>query len=191
MRVYVPLTLPGLARLHRTGQAGPAPLTAYAVTPALRAWYQGGGDEELEYAAFDRAAEASLRLLAAATTAAPDAPDDAGGAPPPRRVVLAADVPERTVQPTPATPDQAPDQDDPGRVLLRQPLPLKRAASVHVDAAEAEAAVAAAVRALTEAARDEPARDEAAARRALDDLSDHELLWYGVQEIGYLLGDLA
>ena len=65
MRVYVPLTLPGLAEAYRTGELGAGPLVAYAVTPALREWYVSDDIEELEYAALNRAALASLRLLAA------------------------------------------------------------------------------------------------------------------------------
>ncbi|WP_428837947.1 DUF6912 family protein, partial [Streptomyces thermocarboxydus] len=80
MRVYVPLTLPGLAEAHRTGQLGDGPFTAYAVTPALREWYVSDDLEELEYAALGRAALASLRLLAADPAA------------PRRRVVVAVDV---------------------------------------------------------------------------------------------------
>ncbi|MFD9244001.1 DUF6912 family protein, partial [Streptomyces sp. NPDC059556] len=64
MRVYVPLTLPGLAQAHKAGELAPGPLTAYAVTPALREWYVSDDIEELEYAALNRAASASLRLLA-------------------------------------------------------------------------------------------------------------------------------
>lgn len=55
MRVYVPLTLSGLAAAHRAGEIGPGPLTAYAVTPALREWYVSDDIEELEYAALNRA----------------------------------------------------------------------------------------------------------------------------------------
>ncbi|MYS71992.1 hypothetical protein GTY88_16405, partial [Streptomyces sp. SID5926] len=65
MRVYVPLTLSGLAEAHRAGELGTGPLVAYAVTPALREWYLSDDIEELEYAALNRAALASLRLLAA------------------------------------------------------------------------------------------------------------------------------
>ncbi|MDG4862190.1 hypothetical protein P8605_29015, partial [Streptomyces sp. T-3] len=82
MRVYVPLTLGGLAAAHRAGELGPGPLTAYAVTPALREWYVSDDIEELEYAALSRAAAASLRLLAG---------DPASSR---RRVVLAVDVPD-------------------------------------------------------------------------------------------------
>ncbi|CAM5429845.1 hypothetical protein SFUMM280S_10408 [Streptomyces fumanus] len=82
MRVYVPLTLPGLAEAYKTGELGTGPLLAYAVTPALREWYLSDDIEELEYAALSRAALASLRLLAADAAA------------PRRRVVVAVDVPD-------------------------------------------------------------------------------------------------
>jgi hypothetical protein len=167
VRVYVPLTLPGLAQLHQTGQAGPAPLTAYAVTPALREWYREGGQEELEYAALGRAAEASLRLLAA----------DPGA--PRRRVVLAADVSERTAV---ADPGRALEAEALGEVRLTEPVPVARTASVHVDAAEAEPDITAAIAAL--AAAD---RGEEDARFTVDGAADHELLWYAVQEIDRLV----
>ncbi|MDF3143713.1 hypothetical protein PBV88_21095, partial [Streptomyces sp. T21Q-yed] len=82
MRVYVPLTLPGLAEAYKTGELGTGPLVAYGVTPALREWYLSDDIEELEYAALNRAALASLRLLAAESRAVR------------RRVVVAVDVPD-------------------------------------------------------------------------------------------------
>jgi len=81
MRVYLPATLPALARLLRSGEIGPAPVRGFAVTPALREWYASGDLEELEYVAMTHAARASLRML----LDEPDAPR--------RRVVLAAEVP--------------------------------------------------------------------------------------------------
>ena len=55
MRVYLPATTTDAARaaLERAS-IGPAPLTAFAVTPGLREWYVDDDDEELEYAALDR-----------------------------------------------------------------------------------------------------------------------------------------
>src|SRR5262249_30634665 len=61
IRAYLPATLLGLAALRERGE-----LTAdeaHAVTPALREWYAEGDEEELEYVAFTRAAQAALRLL--------------------------------------------------------------------------------------------------------------------------------
>ncbi|MFF0228033.1 DUF6912 family protein [Streptomyces sp. NPDC004629] len=168
MRVYVPLTLPGLAEAHRTGELGTEPLVAYAVTPALREWYLSDDIEELEYAALNRAALASLRLLAAD----PDAPR--------RRVVVAVEVPDGAAMPD---PDRGLDPAALGEVRVTGPVPLAKAAAVHVDAADAEDDVAAAVTAL-------PAADDGDddAQFVVDGAEDHELLWYATQEIPALVG---
>ena len=103
MRVYVPLTLPGLAEAYKGGGLGAGPLVAYAVTPALREWYLSDDIEELEYAALNRAAQASLRLLAA----------DAGAQR--RRVVVAVDVPDGAAV---ADPDRGLDPSALGEVRI-------------------------------------------------------------------------
>ncbi len=167
MRVYVPLTLSGLAEARRTGQLGTGPLVAHAVTPALREWYLSDDIEELEYAALNRAALASLRLVAA----------DPGA--PRRRVVVAADVPDGAAT---VDPDRGLDPSALGEVRLAGPLPLAKAASVHVDSADAEADVAAAAGAL--AAADGGDDD---AQFVVDGAEDHELLWYATQEIASLV----
>lgn len=145
MRVYVPLTLPGLAQAHKAGELGPGPLTAYAVTPALREWYVSDDIEELEYAALNRAASASLRLLAGD----PEAPR--------RRIVVAVDVADK---------DATTDPDGPltvssiGEVRVAGPVRLAKAADQGDDDAQF----------------------------VVDGAEDHELLWFGVQEIPGLLG---
>src|SRR5260221_14014243 len=63
MRFYLPTTLAALGSALVAGQVGPAPVTGFAVTPSLRAWYACGDFEELEYFAMVQAAHASLRLL--------------------------------------------------------------------------------------------------------------------------------
>lgn len=163
MRVYLPSTLPVLAGVLATGQAGPAPLGAFAVTPALREAYASGDDEELEYVAMLAAARQSLRLLAAD----PEAPR--------RRVVLAADVPEAEVS------WQAYD-DEPATVLLSAAVPLSAVASGHVDETGAETDVAAAADASAAA----DAGDEDAAF-TVDSAEGHELAWYATQELEYVL----
>ncbi|MFF4420173.1 DUF6912 family protein [Streptomyces sp. NPDC001549] len=168
MRVYVPLTLPGLAEVHKAGELGPAPLLAYAVTPGLREWYVSDDIEELEYAALNRAALASLRLVAA----------DAGA--PRRRVVVALDVDDKAATAAPGA-DGA-DEAALGRVTLAAAVRLAVAAAVHVDADDADEDVTAAVRALE--AADGGDRD---AQHTVDAAEDHELLWFGVQEIPGLL----
>ncbi len=171
MRVYVPLTLPGLAEAYKTGELGEGLFVAYAVTPGLREWYLSDDIEELEYAALSRAALASLRLLAKEPGAAR------------RRVVIAVDVPDGAAV---ADPDRGLDPASLGEVRLRGPVPLAKTAAVHVDAGDAEADVAAAADAL--GAADQGDDD---AQFTVDGAEDHELLWYATQEIPHLveLGD--
>ncbi|KUN28382.1 hypothetical protein AQJ23_10955 [Streptomyces antibioticus] len=168
MRVYVPLTLSGLAEAYKTGELGPDPLVAYAVTPALREWYVSDDIEELEYAALNRAALASLRLLAADADAVR------------RRVVVAVDVPDGAAV---ADPDRGLDPAALGEVRVAGGVALAKAAAVHVDADDAEADVAAGAEAL--AAADAGDDD---AQFVVDGTEDHELLWYATQEIPHLVG---
>ncbi|MET9850412.1 DUF6912 family protein [Streptomyces ossamyceticus] len=168
MRVYVPLTLPGLAEAYKTGQLGEGPFVAYAVTPALREWYLSDDIEELEYAALNRAALASLRLVAVEPGAVR------------RRVVVAVDVADRDAV---ADPDRGLDPTALGEVRVAGPVPLSKAAAVHVDSAEAEAEVSEAADAL--GAADQGDDD---AQFIVDGADDHELLWYATQEIPNLVG---
>ncbi|WP_326697814.1 hypothetical protein OG909_11000 [Streptomyces sp. NBC_01754] len=169
MRVYVPLTLSGLAAAHGTGEIGPGPVTAYAVTEGLRVWLTYSDDiEELEYAALNRAAAASLRLIAGR-------PDEAR-----RRVVVAVDVPDGAAV---ADPGQPLDASSLGEVRIARALALAKAAAVHVDADDAEPDIAAAAAALGAA---DLGDDDA--RFTVDGAEDHELLWFGIQEIPGLIG---
>jgi len=168
MRVYVPLTLPGLAEAYKTGELGPGPLVACAVTPALREWYASEDIEELEYAALNQAALASLRLVAL----------DPGA--PRRRVVVAVDVPDGAAAGG-SGPGLAPGP--PGEVRVAGTVALARAAAVHVDADDAETDVTAAVEALGAADRGDDG-----ARLVVDGAEEHELLWFATQEIPSLLG---
>ncbi|WP_338699618.1 hypothetical protein V2W30_23990 [Streptomyces sp. Q6] len=168
MRVYVPLSLPRLAEAYKAGELGPAPLTAYAVTPALREWYLSDDIEELEYAALNRAALASLRMLAGEPDAAR------------RRVVVAVDVADKIAV---ADPDRGLDPTALGEVSVRETVRLSRAAAVHVDADDAEADVTAAADAL--GAADQGDDD---AQFVVDGAEDHELLWFATQEIPNLVG---
>jgi hypothetical protein len=162
MRVYLPTTFPALAAASAAGSFGPAPLLAFAVTPALREWYASGDSEELEYAATVDAARECLRLLAADPAA------------PPRRVVVAADVPDAAVT-------LAPDRH-PAAVSLTVPVALTDVASVHIDEIVAAPDIRAAVAAV-------PAADagDADASFVVDGAEDHELHWYATQEIASLL----
>ena len=123
-RVYIPATLAMLGPLVASGElpAGPA----HAVTPLLREWYAEGDEEELEFAAFTRAAQASLRLLGADPAVAR------------RRVVISADVP-------PNGYSAASGELGTSEVRLAGPVPLSSIASVHVDDTGAVGDVTAAV----------------------------------------------
>jgi hypothetical protein len=160
MRVYLPATLPLLARWLADGQAPPT--GGQAVTPTLREWYREGNEEEMEYVAQLAAGRAALDLL--------DADVDA----PRRRVVLAVDVPDLDVAPDPA-----------GRsaVVVGVPVPVVWWSSALVDDEDAEAVVSAAVTALGAAA----AGDDDA-MFALDEAGATELAWYAVQELEHLFG---
>jgi hypothetical protein len=173
MRVYVPLTLPALAEACRAGELGTESVDAFAVTPALREWYVSDDLEELEYAALTRAAQASLRRLAADPTPAR------------RRVVVAADVSDGSLAGDPHPGEQLLDPAMLGAVRLTGPVPLAKAAAVHVDAPEAESDIAVAAEALGAA---DTGDDDA--RFVVDGAEDHELLWFGLQEVPALVEGL-
>jgi hypothetical protein len=164
MRVYLPATLPALVDLLRTGSIGPAPVTGFAVTPALREWYSSGDEEELEYVAMTQAARASLRLL----HADPNAPA--------RRVVLAAEVSDGQVT-------GGAGFDEPAVVEIKVPVRLADVVSGHIDDPLAGPDVKAAIAAL--AAADEGDED---ARFTVDGAEGHELMWYASQELGHVTG---
>jgi hypothetical protein len=168
MRVYLPSTLSGLAGILRDRKLEPAPLTGYAVTPALREWYASADLEELEYAAMSDAAKDSLRLLAAD----PDAPS--------RRVVIVAEVPDDAVA---YEGGDVVDGDDRALVRVTRPVSFERIVSGHVDDAEAETDVRAARAAV--AAADAGDDD---ARFTVDGAAGHDLMWYATQELPHLFG---
>lgn len=176
MRVYLPGTIGLLERLEKE-RAVPAG-RAYAVTGALRAWYVEGDEEELEYAALTAAARASLRLLAAES----ELPDARA-----LRVVLAADVPDARIRAVAAA-----ESDDPGVIDITEPVRLTEIASLHVDEAAARDAVKAALAGLAvlAAAKERganAAEGDADAELAVDAVEDFDLLWYGTQELRYLI----
>ncbi len=112
-RVYLPVTRAGLTRLVAEGRLE-GPLTAHAVTPALRAAWPEGDEEQWSWAALMAAAEASR-----------GAPGTSEG---PRRHVVAADVPSWEHD-----PGADEEEGDPTRVRVAADVPWKRVASAHVD----------------------------------------------------------
>jgi hypothetical protein len=163
IRVYVPATVPMLAALRTSGQLGEGPVTAHAVTPALREWYAEGDEEELEYVAFTRAAQGALRLLRHDTSA------------PRRRVVVSADVPSSALL-------REEIELGSSTVTLPAPITIKEVASVHVDSLGAADEVAAAVEVIEEALAGDPD-----AQFTVDGAEDHELEWYDAAELDELL----
>jgi hypothetical protein len=163
VRVYVPATVPMLAEMRSSGQLGTGPTVAHAVTPALREWYAEGDEEELEYVAFTRAAQAALQLLRHDAKA------------PRRRVVVSADV---------ASTALVREEVELGSSTVRLPLAisLKEVASIHVDSAGAAEDVGAAADVVEEALAGDPD-----AQFTVDSAEDHELEWYAVTELDELL----
>jgi hypothetical protein len=160
VRVYLPATLPLLTQWLDLGEA--TAQSAYAVTPTLREWYAEADLDELEHAAQVDASVGSLVLLELDSCA------------PRRRVVVAADLDEADVAPLAGK----------GRavVSLAGPVAVRRWGSALVDDAHADLVVATAIASLAGAARGE---DDA--QFALDEAEAHELGWYAVQELRFVL----
>jgi hypothetical protein len=166
MRIYVPATTSTLRTLAGAGELGPAPLTAFAVTPGLREWYADDDSDELEYAASGQAVRASLRMVDADPLAAR------------RRVVLAADVAD----------DQVTVHDDleRGAVRVASVITLAGLTSIHIDDADAQATVAQAAAVMLEADL-----GGERAQELVDDAEGYELSWYATQELDDVLASLA
>jgi hypothetical protein len=162
VHVFVPATLAMLQQLVADGSLHARSGTAFAVTPTLREAYSEGDDDELADVALREAALASLRLLAA----------DADSGLPPRRVVVAAEVPGATARP---------DLDD-AVVRLDGPIAMADVIAAYVDNAAAEGAVLAAVEVVDEADLGDEDAD-----LTVGDAQDHDLAWYAVQELPFLL----
>ena len=163
VRVYVPATVPMLAQMRARGQLGAGPTVAHAVTPALREWYAEGDEEELEYVAFTRAAQAALQLLRHDAKA------------PRRRVVVSADV-------AAATLIREDVELGSSTVRLPQAISLREIASIHLDGESAAEDVGAAADVVEEARAGDPD-----AQFTVDSAEDHELEWYAVSELDELI----
>ena len=85
---------------------------------------------------------------------------------PRRRVVLAAEMPDHIVE------HEARHADGVARVSVTMPVPFKKLKSAHVDDTDAAADIA-----------------KAAADPDSGDAEDHELMWFAVQELRYLVAE--
>ncbi|MBC3185891.1 hypothetical protein H7347_04785 [Corynebacterium sp. zg-331] len=165
MRVYIPATVSTLRGLNESRVVTARSGWAFAVTPALRAFYEQGDEEEIAHAAFQDAAEASLRLLAVG--------DEEEF--PHRRVVISADVPEGHVTPSPENGESV--------VRLNPPqINLVDVAAMHVDVPESEGATARAIAAIDAA----DLGDEDAGL-IVGDALDNFLAWYDPSELPVLV----
>ncbi len=107
-RIYLPLSSADLEALAGL-KPSLAPTIGYAVTQRLERAHPGADEEELEYAAFSAAAEASRALHVG-----------------PRRLVAAADVDAETLS-------DAVAPDDVARVRVGAAVALTAVVSLHVD----------------------------------------------------------
>ncbi|MGV0837542.1 hypothetical protein ABQE92_18350 [Mycolicibacterium thermoresistibile] len=142
--------------------------TAFAVTPALREAYAEGDEDELAEVALREAALASLRLLAAEDE---QSGDERSGTPM-RRAVLQVEVDGATPRP---------DLDN-AVVRLSTPIGINDVVAAYVDNADAEPAVKLAVDAIDAADLGDEDAD-----LVVGDAQDHDLAWYAVQELPFLL----
>ena len=162
MRVYLPSTFAGLRGLQLAAEIGPPPLHGHAVTPALRESYAVGDTEELEHVALLAASSDSLSLLS----------DDASV--PRRRVVIAALVPDESVQRA--------DDGDESSVTVMATVPLSAVQAVLVDDPDTEYVIDRAAQAWRAA---QTGDDDALFE--LDEASAHDLMWFARQELDQLL----
>ena len=142
---------------------------AYAVTPALREWYLSDDIEELEYAALNRAALASLRLLAV--------DPERRAAPGRGRRGRAGRGRGRRSRPGARPRGARRGAGRRGRARWRRPRPC----TWTPDDAEADVAAAAGGAAARPTGDDD-------AQFTVDGAEDHELLWFATQEIPNLVG---
>ena len=163
MRIYVPATLAHLrALLDDNAFDLEGGITAFAVTGALRQWFQSGDEEELEYAATSDAAYAALRFLAADSQL------------PMRRVVIAADINSSLVH---GAPDLAR-----AAVQIEGPLKLSQVESILVDGDDAIPDVTIAARVFSKSET-----GDSDAEFLVSQAEGHELLWYAASEISELV----
>ncbi|QGU03928.1 DUF6912 family protein [Corynebacterium comes] len=131
MRIYLPATFAMLTGLNETGKMPARSGWGFAATPALVEFYTSGDEEEIGYAAYLDAAEASLRLLAIGDEEAF----------PYRRVVVSVDLDDSVVT-------LAPDNGESVVALSPAEISLADIAAIHIDVEEAEEATRAAIAAI-------------------------------------------
>lgn len=137
----------------------------FAMTPALVEFYTAGDEEEIEHAAFQDAAEASLRLLAIG--------DEEKF--PHRRVVVTADLPAEQVE-------LQPENGESVVKLSPAQIQLSDIAALHVDLEESEEATKAATAVVDESDLGDPD-----AELTVGDALDNLMAWYDPTELPFLV----
>ncbi len=165
VRVFLPATFAMLTELEETGQLAARSGWGFTVTPALREFYTGGDEEEIEYSAFLEASMASLRLLAIGD-------EDKF---PHRRVVISVDVDESVVTPKP-------DMGEPVVALNPATITKDNLQAIHVDIEESEAATAKAIAAI-----DNADLGDEDAELAVGDALDNFMAFYDPTELPILV----
>ena len=122
MRVYIPATFSTLRGLNESRVITARSGYGFAVTPALLDFYTDGDEEEIAHAAFQDAAEASIRLLAIG--------DEETF--PYRRVVVSVDVNDSVVT-------YQPENGESVVKLSPAHINLDDVAAIHIDVEASEA----------------------------------------------------
>lgn len=164
MRIYLPATFSLLKQCAEKREFPAQGGWAFAVTDALRDFFDSGEEEEIAMIAFDSAAEASLRLL---TTGDSELPH--------RRVVISADVPDSS-----CTPD--PEMGEPVVKLDPATIEIRDFAAIHMDVADAEEATAKAIELI-----DAADLGDEDAELAVGDAQDNLMAYYDAHELNALV----
>lgn len=165
MRVYFPATFATLSGLLESGFFTARSGYGFAVTPALLEFYTAGDEEEIAHAAFQDAAEASLRLLAIG--------DEEKF--PHRRVVISADIADEHITLQPENGES---------VVKLNPAQVQfpDVAAIHIDIESSEEQTRAAVQVIDESDLGEPD-----AELTVGDAQDNFMAWYDPTELPFLV----
>lgn len=165
MRVYIPATFCTLRGLNESSVITARSGYGFAVTPALREYYTEGDDEEIAHAAFQDAAEASIRLLAVG--------DEEQF--PYRRVVVSVDVDEKNIT-------FVPENGESVVKLTPAHINLVDVAAIHIDVESSEPDTKAAIEVI-----DASDLGEEDAELTVGDAQDNFMAWYDPEELPFLV----
>lgn len=165
MRVYIPATFAMLTELSENSVFTARSGWGFAMTPALVEFYTSGDEEEIADAAFQDAAEASLRLLAIG--------DEEKF--PHRRIVVTVDLPDEQVS-------LEPENGESVVKLSPAQIQLDQVAALHVDLAEAEEQTKAAIAVI-----DASDLGDTDAELTVGDAQDNLMAWYDPSELPFLI----